>query len=447
MRLSHAVFLITRIRVFLFTMPCFRSTRLRIGLLRGVAVLAAGTLLAGCVPREGREIRLQASFWSNPGVEEEIVRRFEAAHPGVKIDLLITGGRYAEKLQSMIVAGNEPDIIMVHDTFYPDWAARGVLADLTDFVSEADRTDPFIPATFEAFTREGRIYALPVDCNAMVTFGNRRAAAYAPVPYPWKEFTWDELAKLGPRLSRRDNPSSPTEYLCALPTPPFFFTAFGGRCFDDLHHPRRVIVESPVTFAALEYWRRMHQRGWAVPRSTMLDQGESEMFRDGRIAFLFWGRAVTRVVGTSAALDWDIAPVPSGVSGRSVPHLSRGVALSKRTKHPEEARDFLRFYASDAGVKYPAELGQIVPVRQRQAMSESFLGHHPPASTRTFVDAMQAGLTAVAYCAGRQGVEEIINQRFEQALAEPDLPIAQIAAALDADLQAWLRRMQDKGLL
>jgi multiple sugar transport system substrate-binding protein len=304
-----------------------------------------------------------------------------------------------------------------------------------------------MPGVLDAFTHEGKLYVLPVDCNAMVTFGSNAAATYAGLAWPWQQFTWDELEKLGPKLTRSSNPASPTEYLCALPQPAFFFTAFGARCFDDPHHPRAVTVESPVTVAAMEYWRRLHQRGWAVPRSTVLDQGESEMFRDGRIAFLFWGRAVARTVRANAALQWDIAPVPAGPAGRSIPHLSMAVGISRHTKHLELAREFVRFYASDAGVEYPVQLGQIVPVRRRQATGSLFLGQHPPASTGAFVEAMEAGITAVAYCPGRQAVEEIITKRFEQVLAEPDVPVERIVAGLGADLREWLRQMQQKGYL
>ncbi|MDB6126686.1 MAG: hypothetical protein JWM35_582, partial [Verrucomicrobia bacterium] len=61
---------------------------------------AIAMIVASCVPRDEHQVHLRAAFWSPPGVEEQIARRFEAAHPGVKVDLLITGGRYAEKLQS-----------------------------------------------------------------------------------------------------------------------------------------------------------------------------------------------------------------------------------------------------------------------------------------------------------------------------------------------------------
>jgi hypothetical protein len=98
-------------------------------------------------------------------------------------------------------------------------------------------------------------------------------------------------------------------------------------------------------------------------------------------------------------------------------------------------------------VEYPVQLGQIVPVRRRQATGAAFLDQRPPASTQVFVEAMEAGITAVAYCPGRQAVEEIITKRFEQLLAEPDVPVERIAAGLGADLRAWLRQMQQKGYL
>ncbi len=414
-----------------------------------IAALAAIALLGSCVPREENVVRLRASFWSPPGVEEQIAHRFEATHPGVKIDLLVTGGRYAEKLQSMIVAGNEPDILMAHDTFFHDWAARNVFADLTDFVQEQDRADPFLPVPLEAFTWGGRAYAIPIDCNAMVAFGNLDAAANAKLPFPWKNFTWAEFEKLGPRLSRRGgNPDSPTEYLCALPPPMFFLTAFGARCFDDPHHPHAVIVESDTTIAAFEFWRRMHQRGWAVPRSMVADQGESEMFRDGRIAFLFWARSSSKFARSNAALHWDVAPLPAGPAGRSVPHLSIALGISRRTKHADLAREYLRFYVSDAGISVPVNAGQIVPVRRRQAFGDLFLKQNPPASMRTFAEPLEENTTtALAYCPGRFEVEDFVTKRLEQSLAEPSTPTTQIVAALGADLRDWLKRMQEKGLL
>src|SRR5690606_19807158 len=141
---------------------------------------------------------------------------------GVKVELLITGGRYAEKLQSMIVAGNEPDVLMAEETFFHDWAARDVFLDLSVLVDELHAADPFMPAPLEAFTWRDRRLVVPTDCNAMVAFGNIPAAASAGITFPWDAFTWEQLEALGPKLSRSGNPDSPTEFLCALPQEQYF---------------------------------------------------------------------------------------------------------------------------------------------------------------------------------------------------------------------------------
>lgn len=413
--------------------------------------MLALVLLGGCVPHESDDVvRLRVSFWSPPGLEEQIARRFEDAHPGVKVDLLVTGGRYAEKVQSMIVAGNEPDVMMVHDPLYHDWAARNVFVDLTDFVHQLHAEDPFLAASLDVFRREGRHFAVPFSSAAVVVYGNLEAIAAAGIQFPWTRVTWEEFEALGPRLSRRGgNPDARTEYLCAMPPERFFLVAFGVQCFDDPHHPRAVTIDAPRTVAAIEYWRRMHQRGWAVPRSAVLDHGESEMFRDGQLAFLFETRAASRVVRANAQLRWSLAPLPVSPTGRAaVPHLTSGLAVSRRTRHPEIARDFIRFYVSDAATAIPVGLGHIVPTRRRQALGELFLGREQPALNRHYIEPLESGeLAAVAYAPGRLEVEAIVRRRFEQALSEPGVPAERIVAGLATDLRAWLERMREKGLL
>ena len=96
----------------------------------------------------------------------------------------------------------------------------------------------------------------------------------------------------------------------------------------------------------------------------------------------------------------------------------------------------------------PAKAGQSVPARRRQAYSDWFLRQSTPPSIRRYVEPMETGgLTALAYCPGRLELEEIVRKRFEQSLAEPDLPSTEIVHHLDTDVRAWLAKMKEKGLL
>ena len=104
--------------------------------------------------------------------------------------------------------------------------------------------------------------------------------------------------------------------------------------------------------------------------------------------------------------------------------------------------------ASDAGIEVPISEGLFVPTRRRQALSPTFLGRHPPASTQFYVQPLeQPTALASVYTAGKLEVDEIIRKRFEQALAEPTLPAAQIAEGLATDLRGWLERLRQKGRL
>ena len=398
--------------------------------------------LAGCVPDPEHEVSLKASFWSTPAIEQRVASEFEAAHPEIRVDLILTGGRYAEKVQSMIVAGNAPDVIMVTSAFYDDWAARDVLADITDLVAELDSAGPFTAGPKEAFRFHDRYYAVPATFDALVSITNLDALDAVGFSLPDETFTWAKLEAWGPRLSRLAGDSTaPTDYLCALPPPAYFLVAYGVQCFDDPRRPRRVTVDSPIAVEAIEYWRRMHQRGWAVDRGTVLDQGESEMFRDGRIAFTFWGRSVTTILLQSRTLRWDVAPLPAGPRGRFVPYLAGAVGISRTTAHPTEARAYLRHYASLAGARAFVEGSRGLPLRQTPGGAALRAEITVPASVESYYQAMaMETLATVVQAPGKMAVEEMVSRRFEQALAAPGVPAAEIVAALVADLNQWLAR-------
>lgn len=406
-------------------------------------------MLTSCVPRATDGVTLRGSFWSTPAIEQEIARKFEATHPGVKLDLMFTGGRYAEKLQSMLVAANEPDLMMVTTAFYYDWAARGVLADLTDLVGELDAEGAFYPGPRDAFRYQGKYFAVPALFDGMVSIANLDALAAAGLSLPDESFTWAQLEAWGPKLSRlRGDGGALTDYACALPPPQYFITAYGVRCFDDPAYPQRVTVESPLAVEAIEYWRRMHAQGWAVARGTVLDQGESEMFRDGRTAFMFWGRAVTTILLQAPALNWDVAPVPAGPDGRVVPYFATAVGISRRSKHPELAREYLRFYVSETANESFVSGHRGLPLRRTAAGERLLASMTRPASVHRYMETLEPGVgQSLAQVPGTMELEAIIQRRFEQALAAPDVPAAEIVAGLAADLRAWLQKNQERGLL
>ncbi len=123
---------------------------------------------------------------------EEAARAFEAAHPGVKIEMrFLENEAYKAKLPTILQSKDRPDIIY-------SWAGgvlktqieAGVLKDITDEVK--DYRDTIAPAALAAFTQDGRIYGLPMALSQVGFLYNKDLMAKANVD-PTKIKTWDDL--------------------------------------------------------------------------------------------------------------------------------------------------------------------------------------------------------------------------------------------------------------
>ena len=92
---------------------------------------------------------------------EEVARAYEAAHPGVKIEMqFLENEAYKAKLPTILQSKDRPNIIY-------SWAGgvlkaqieAGVLDDITDQVK--GYSDSLTPAALAAFSSNGRVYGLP----------------------------------------------------------------------------------------------------------------------------------------------------------------------------------------------------------------------------------------------------------------------------------------------
>jgi multiple sugar transport system substrate-binding protein len=335
--------------------------------------------------------------------------------------------------------------MLVKNYTYDDLATRGVLADVTGLAQELDREDPFMPMARTIFERSGRYFALPVNVHGLVTYVNLDAlAAVGVTTVPDEGFSWDEIWQLAPKLARRaGNPAAPADY--ALFEPPAYpvLTELGGALFDNPYRPTRVTIDSPAGRAWVEWCQRLEASGWCAPRSTALDQGTYQLFRDGRVVFFFSGRWQVPDFAGQTAFRWDIRPFPAGPHGRVTMHGGTGISVSADTHQPEAAKKFARFYAGRPGAEISMRAGRTVPVQRGLAHSAAFLGLHPPASSRHFVDTMEAGASGFwLYAPGAPEISRIVTRRMDEALSDLTLPPAIVTKRLQEDLERWLVHQQ-----
>jgi len=138
----------------------------------GAAIAAVGALaLSGCSggdPGEGEDGSVEMTMWHNsttgPGKEfwDEAAAAFAEENPGVTIKVTSVQNEDLDgKLQTAVNSGDMPDIFLQRGGGkLADIVAAGQVKDLTDVI-DADVKEALGEGSFNAFTLEGKIYAVP----------------------------------------------------------------------------------------------------------------------------------------------------------------------------------------------------------------------------------------------------------------------------------------------
>src|SRR5690606_25033643 len=136
-----------------------RKVRLLAALL--VPVFALTACSGGTAGGDGGEVKI--TVWSWDGTVERAVPGFEAANPGIKVEVVNAGSSQDEykALDNAIQAGSGvPDLVMFEYFAVPYFAIPGKLADLGEFGVEKFKED-YVQGAWNDVTVNGKVYALP----------------------------------------------------------------------------------------------------------------------------------------------------------------------------------------------------------------------------------------------------------------------------------------------
>ncbi|HEX6970824.1 MAG TPA: extracellular solute-binding protein, partial [Limnochordia bacterium] len=295
---------------------------------------------------------------------------------------------------------------------------------------EVEPTD-FYPGDFRAGIVQsgphaGERFGLPRYTNASVIFFNRTAFDAAGVTAPDRlaqqgAWTWDALRDAARKLTLRAE-GRVTRY--------GYRTFFGDARFMPwvwgaggalLDGPRQVAIDRPAAIAGLNY---LHALIWEDEVATF--QGA---FERGEIAFREQGSKDMGPYGNviGDAFEWDIAPLPAGPAGVQGNWVAGDMwAISRTTKHPEAAWEFLKFLTSTEGMEIMTRLTGLPPSRfsAYDALRDAY-------RERNVVYHLQAASTArvlpFSVVPAAKDVSRIIDETIRASLERNALPIESAA--------------------
>lgn len=137
-------------------------------------------------------------------VNEEVIKAFEEKNPGTKVNLEFIPEKYREKIDTMFLGGNAPDVIYGHPHYFAAWAEQGLIMDLSErFEEESDfyMADKFATNMYDSFKYDGKNIATINGHDTFLLYYNKDLFDKAGVEYPTDEWTWDDWLAAAQKLT------------------------------------------------------------------------------------------------------------------------------------------------------------------------------------------------------------------------------------------------------
>jgi glucose/mannose transport system substrate-binding protein len=174
--------------------------------MRMVRLACLATAMLAAAPVAARaEMRAEVLHWWTSGGESAAVKVFAdkfAQAGGTWVDSAVAGGQAARTAGINRIVGGNPPTAMQFNTGkqFDELVSNGLLADLDAVATEGKWQDVLPPALTEAITRDGKVYAIPVNIHGINwLWYNKKLFADHGIAEP---ASWSEVAAAGEKLKQ-----------------------------------------------------------------------------------------------------------------------------------------------------------------------------------------------------------------------------------------------------
>ncbi|MCL5676608.1 MAG: extracellular solute-binding protein [Firmicutes bacterium] len=334
---------------------------------RFLAAIAAAALVAGCssgqpkqaelaAPKKNEPVKLQMLAMKQAAYSDEhvneMVKKFTEANPNISVEItFVPYESLHDKLVTDQASGSgQFDVALVDEIWPAEFAAANVIQDITPRLTPEMKSG-INPAVLNILAVGDKYYGVPWILDTKFLFYNKKMLADAGFKEPPK--TWDELIKMAKAMKEKKIVEYPIAWswgqaeavVCDYTQ---LVYSFGGDILGPDGAPK---FQEGAALDTLKWMVGTLNDGISNPNSiTYLEEDVRQVFQEGKAAFVLnW----TYMYGlandpkeSKVAGQVGIAPTPSakaaiGVSG------SMGLAITRSTKHPEEAWKLISFLTSE----------------------------------------------------------------------------------------------------
>ncbi|NQU47111.1 MAG: extracellular solute-binding protein [Planctomycetes bacterium] len=328
---------------------------------------------------------------------EQATKEFEAAHPGVKVELISSsGGSGSRDKIRFALAGDLPiDVTWIDVTEFSSFLDEGVLIDLQPYF-EADPTwdESLYYQQILAGMRgpDEHLYGLPSTFNPYVMYVNKSLLAAEGIEMPADDWTWQQMVDISRKVTRDLDGDgnadqfgiSITQWLQAL-TP--WIWQNGGRLLNDQN---RIALDEPEAIEAVAFLQNLlHSEKIASDDATFANQLSVGLFQAGKVAFYgpvgFWETYRFREIEN---FEWDYHPLPRNKQAATAVAM-RFYCVPRTARHPKLAYEYVRVLAGATMQRGLAAIGNGVPGLISAAESDVFVDPSTPQREEVFLQVLE----------------------------------------------------------
>lgn len=299
-----------------------------------------------------------ATWGSQTEIEilKPLLSEFEKQNPDIKVELLHIPQNYFQKIHLLFASNSAPDVIFINNYYLPFFANANVLEpyerDLKEFENKA----------LDALKFENKQYAIPRDISVIVIFRNKNLFKNCNVKLTPDIGTMKDFLEISEKFKKCGVYGISFEE-----KPPLFYLSYlmsegGGILSDDA---KTNILNSKNSQKGLKFYFDLRNKYHVAPTaSESANKTMAQMFLQGKMAMHLTGHWLVPKYLEEASFEWDTVTFPKGSSGSVVSLDASGWAISKSSKHKDEAKKLVDFLSSKDSIQKYTQSGLIVPARK-----------------------------------------------------------------------------------
>ncbi|WP_085522961.1 ABC transporter substrate-binding protein [Tuberibacillus sp. Marseille-P3662] len=343
-------------------------------------VLVFTPLIQGCSNSDGSgntsdgdTITLKMSAWGNPEelkVYQRGVDAFMEKNPNIKVEIIpIPSDSYEQKLMTELSGGKGPDVFYVGDATMAKLAKNQSVISLTDFMKTSDsytKDDLYSDGLWGAAKQNSKIYGIPVDCNPLVLYYNKKLFKELGIKSPQEYFeendwNWETFKKVTGKF--KDAGKYGFVQDSAYGTMASWVWSNGGLVYDK--EGNYVLDTNKKAQEAIQYINGLVQDGRAIYAGSLpKGQGLEAMFMSRQVGMVAAGRWLTPLFSKNGSLEFDYIYWPTNTDEKYNPVQipTAYLSVNANTEHQKAAKKFVTFYTSKMGQKTRlSQAGNAIP--------------------------------------------------------------------------------------